>query len=269
MRIPCAFRRGASPQVEFLGVDADVHVGPLREHAREQLAADAQQARQVRQDLEQPHHGEIFGALPGLAAGGDHARPGDAGEPRARQARAQRFDQVRAELVAGGFAGDENDEQGCRPLGTAQRTIPTRSRRGVESLRNVDERRQLRLRRPRAASSCSVASCSFSSERYRIAVRVADVADLLGRVAAPLQALGVDAVRLGRPADGHDERRHVARHRGVVGDERVRADLAELVHAGEAAHVHPVADLARARRASRSSRTRNAMPTTQSCATCE
>src|SRR6185369_9243090 len=49
------------------------------------------------------------------------------------------------------------------------------------------------------------------------------------------------AVRLRRPTDGHGERRHVARHRGVVGNEGMRADHAELVHAGEAAHVHPVA----------------------------
>ena len=65
----------------------------------------------MRQDLEQTHHGEIFGALPGLAARGNHARPCDACEPRARQASAQRFDQVCAEIVARGFAGDENDER--------------------------------------------------------------------------------------------------------------------------------------------------------------
>jgi len=38
-------------------------------------------------------------------------------------------------------------------------------------------------------------------------------------------------------------RRHVARHRGVVADERVGADLAELVGAGIAAHDHPVTHL--------------------------
>ena len=111
MRIPCAFRRGASPQVELLGIDADVDVGPLLEHAREQVATDAQQTRQVRQDLEQAHHGEILGALPGFAAGRDHARPGNACEPRAGQASAQRFDQVSAEVVARSFAGDQDDER--------------------------------------------------------------------------------------------------------------------------------------------------------------
>ncbi len=80
---PARLQARRDPQVELLGVDADVDVGPLRKHAREQVAANAQQARQMRQDLEQPHHGEIFGALPGLAARGNHARPCDAGEPRA------------------------------------------------------------------------------------------------------------------------------------------------------------------------------------------
>ena len=97
------------PQVELLRVHAHVDVGPLREYAGPQTAPDAQQARQVRQDLEQSHHGELFRALPRLATRGDHARPGDAGEPCAGQARTQRFDQVRAEVVARGFAGDEND----------------------------------------------------------------------------------------------------------------------------------------------------------------
>ena len=50
-------------------------------------------------------------------------------------------------------------------------------------------------------------------------------------------------MRLRGPADGHHEWRHVARDGGVVGDEGMRADLAELMHAGEAAHVHPVAHL--------------------------
>ena len=50
-------------------------------------------------------------------------------------------------------------------------------------------------------------------------------------------------VRLGRLAHRHHVGRHVARDRRVVGDEGMRADLAELVHAGEAAHDHPVAEL--------------------------
>ena len=50
-------------------------------------------------------------------------------------------------------------------------------------------------------------------------------------------------MRLRRLADRHDVGRHVARHGGIVGDERVRADLAELVHRGQPAHDHVIADL--------------------------
>ncbi len=66
--------------------------------------------------------------------------------------------------------------------------------------------------------------------------------NLLGRVAATLQSFRIHAVRLGGTPHRHHERRHIARHRGVVRDERMRADLTELMNAGEAAHVHPVAD---------------------------
>ena len=48
---------------------------------------------------------------------------------------------------------------------------------------------------------------------------------------------------IGRLPDRHHVRRHVARHGRVVGDERVRADLAELVDGGEPAHDHPVAEV--------------------------
>src|SRR5471032_1662390 len=70
----------------------------------------------------------------------------------------------------------------------------------------------------------------------------ADAVDLLAREAAPLQALDVDAVGLRRIAVQEHERRHVLRQAGAHADEGVRADLAELVHIGEAAHDDPVAD---------------------------
>jgi len=88
--------------------DADVHVRLRGQNALEEITADAQQPRQVRDDLEQAHHGEIFGAIPGFAAGRQHARAGNACEPRVGHARAQRFDQMCAEVVARGFAGDED-----------------------------------------------------------------------------------------------------------------------------------------------------------------
>src|SRR5471030_2024301 len=70
----------------------------------------------------------------------------------------------------------------------------------------------------------------------------ADAVDLLAREAAPFEALDVDAVGLRRIAVQEHIRRHVLRQAGAHADEGVRADLAELVHVGEAAHDDPVAD---------------------------
>src|SRR5471032_1055075 len=70
----------------------------------------------------------------------------------------------------------------------------------------------------------------------------ADAVDLLAREAAPFQAFDVDAVGLRRIAVQEHIRRHVLRQAGAHADEGVRADLAELVHVGEAAHDDPVAD---------------------------
>ena len=84
------------------------------------------------------------------------------------------------------------------------------------------------------------------------AIGILEIADLLGREAAALQPFGVDRMRHGRRAHRHHVRRYIARHRGIVADERVRAHLGELVGAGIAAHDDPVAELHVARRASRS-----------------
>src|SRR5579863_2797452 len=61
-------------------------------------------------------------------------------------------------------------------------------------------------------------------------IGAANVHDLLGGETATLQADRVDAVRLCRPADGHDIGWNIARHRGIVRDEAVRAHLGVLMH---------------------------------------
>src|SRR6516165_870000 len=75
------------------------------------------------------------------------------------------------------------------------------------------------------------------------AVGLADVADLLFAEAAPLEALGVDAVRHGGVPRHHHVRGHVAREDRAAAEEGMCADLGELVYGGEAAEDHPVADL--------------------------
>ena len=119
----------------------------------------------------------------------------------------------------------------------------TRAMRNRDS-RLADQRTRLRVDSPmkstkvfssgwvaaRALSSAT-ASASLRSERYSTRYALLEVADLLGREAAALEPFGIDRVRHGRVPDRHDVRRHVARHRRIVADERVRADLAELVDA--------------------------------------
>ncbi len=72
-------------QVEVRRVDADEHVCGQRLGPFAELAADAQQARQMRQHLGQPHDRQLFSTEPGLAARRDHLRPGDADESRVRE----------------------------------------------------------------------------------------------------------------------------------------------------------------------------------------
>src|SRR5690606_4779180 len=125
-------------------------------------------------------------------------------------------------------------------LASSDDSHPLPPRRAV--VQEIDEGLELGLRL-QAACELLGRLDELHARAIQHAVRIADVADLIGREAASLQALRVDAVRLGRAADSHHERRHVARHRGVVRDEGMCADLAELVHAGEAAHVHPITDV--------------------------
>src|SRR5688572_28793532 len=74
------------------------------------------------------------------------------------------------------------------------------------------------------------------------AISPADVAELVRREAAPLEAFGVDATRLGRPARDRDVRGHVLRHIAEHARQRVRADAAKLVDRREAAEDRVVAD---------------------------
>ena len=58
-----------------------------------------------------------------------------------------------------------------------------------------------------------------------------------------LRPSAVDRVRQRRVARDHDVRRDVARQDRAAAEKGVRADLGELVHGGEPAEDHPVADL--------------------------
>jgi hypothetical protein len=98
------------PQIEFLRVDADVHRGSFGKHALDQVATDAQQSWQVRNDFEQPHDGEALCSFPRLTAGSNHSWAGDTGEACLWQSLPQCCDQLRAEVVPRRFSRHQNNE---------------------------------------------------------------------------------------------------------------------------------------------------------------
>ena len=73
------------PQVEFLVVDADEHIGPPLENLLPQPGAQPHEARQMRDHLGEAHHRELVDVVPGRATGGPHLRAGDTGELGVRE----------------------------------------------------------------------------------------------------------------------------------------------------------------------------------------
>jgi hypothetical protein len=104
-------QRRREVQVELGCVHTHEHVWPLGEDAVAHPAAQPEQPRQVRQDLEQAHDREALRRLPALAALRLHPRARDAKELRLRPALAHRADERRAEIVAGQLAGDHGDAE--------------------------------------------------------------------------------------------------------------------------------------------------------------
>src|SRR5687768_4621624 len=101
-------------EVELGRVDPDEGVRTAFQHRAADPRAQGEQARQVMQDLEQPHHRQLLGMGESLATGGLHARTRDADEARAGRALADGRDQCGAQVVARGLAGDEADCQGMK-----------------------------------------------------------------------------------------------------------------------------------------------------------
>jgi hypothetical protein len=99
VRRPAACSAGRDAQVEFGRVYADIDVGLQRQHRAAHARAQAQQTRQVVQDLEQPHDRKFRRIRKAFAARRLHARARDANEPRAGCERAQGLNEPRAQVV--------------------------------------------------------------------------------------------------------------------------------------------------------------------------
>ena len=90
-------------------VDADKYVGPHIQQTAVQGPSQTQQARKVRQHLDEAHHREFAAVPPGLDAGRLHAAAGDTDKAGPRKPFLQLFDQRCAQLVAGRFPCDQRD----------------------------------------------------------------------------------------------------------------------------------------------------------------
>src|SRR5688572_8675688 len=132
--------------------------------------------------------------------------------------------------------------KGERPLHSFIPRIPSADDAAFAGAEEVDESRELGLRRHERLQLCGrLGELQAGPEEQPVGAL--DVRDLPGAEAAALQALAVDALGFRGRAGDQEVRRHVARHRGVVGEEGVRTDLAELVDRGVAGQDHPVAEL--------------------------
>jgi hypothetical protein len=94
-------------EIEGGGIDADEDVRTRRHEARHEGATQAQQARQVRQHLGEPHDRELLGGRPGLAAGSGHLRAGHAKALDLGVQRLERCDQRGSELISRGLPSDD------------------------------------------------------------------------------------------------------------------------------------------------------------------
>src|SRR5690606_24267072 len=96
-------------KVEVWRIDADEHVGLPLEQATTQVAAKAQQSRQMAQRFGQARDGECTAVVRADRTGIAHASAANAAEFGGGKALAERFDQSRTQAIARGFAGDQRE----------------------------------------------------------------------------------------------------------------------------------------------------------------
>src|SRR3954465_8420810 len=80
-------------QIEIRRIDADEHGNMRIAETLRDVAAQADESRQVRYDLDEAAHGEVLGRRPRLAARRFHLRSGDAGKLDGGPLPAHRVDQ--------------------------------------------------------------------------------------------------------------------------------------------------------------------------------
>jgi len=96
-------------EVDVGEVDEDGDVGAVALDAGDEFPVAGVDAGDVAEDFGDAHDGNVFGADDAGLAGLLHVRAAEAGEGGVGQARAQGVDEGGAVVVAGGFAGGEED----------------------------------------------------------------------------------------------------------------------------------------------------------------
>src|SRR6185437_109330 len=195
---------------------------------------------QVAQHFGKAHHREFRNVAPRIQPCGAHARTAHAYEFRVRMIDAQGFDQFGAQQVAGIFTRDH------REYARADAGFHSTYQRSLAAVDEIAERANVfsgfGLFGERGARFIQLLVGHVKGT-----VRALDGANALAVEPAPLQAFRVHAARHRELAGDIDEGRHVTVDRREHRGERVRADLAELVHARESAQHNVVADFDMAR----------------------
>ena len=154
-------------QIEIRRIDADEHVRLPVQQLLAQRLAQAQQARQMAQDLGQAHHRQFAGVKPRIQSGRTHARTADAGEAGLGMALAQLCDQSGAERIAGGLAGHQRDTRRacalrtCHQLGQGARGAGRRRHQACTAQR-TRRRSPWAMKSSMACTSLLSLACSAS-----------------------------------------------------------------------------------------------------------
>ena len=128
-------------EVDVGEVDEDGYVGALLLDAGDQLAVAGVDVGDVAEDLGNAHDGYVFGADDAGLAGLLHVCAAEAGEGGGRETLAQGGDEGGAVVVAGGFAGGEEDAR----VGDGRDWIDSKLAKASSSEFTIAEREAIRM----------------------------------------------------------------------------------------------------------------------------
>ncbi len=184
-----------------------------------QPRAQAQQARQMAQRLDQAHHRELLERAERLASRREHARTRDADELRSSGRRS------RSAAISAAPSRSPEASPATRPMrsGAAPVTVSGPGCASPCAMKSTKMPQLGLLRRHVAQLRDRLLELEVAAIQHPVGV-------LMTRICSSVKPRRfrpsmLTPARLGRMPGGEHIRRHVARHRGVVADEGMRADL--------------------------------------------